>query len=422
MPGEFKGGGHLRDQYGREVFSVAPLNDPLDASDVQAGGEVLTTDGKKQIVLLDSTGDPITNTVSAKWTPTDAVHRRVKAELRDWLYWLDTYAPGGFLGEFGVPDNRYAVGDDVKWNALLEGYYRDLQRSLVWSSQWGASQAFATYELAPYTNPLGIGNALNTVKSQAVPLENHADDVGVRRGVALTGLEFGTNTGFSNTNPGTFGVDYYLEPAASYTFVVNRGVRMVRVGFRWERLQPTLGGSLDFSYSLRLANQVLNAQSAGLQIVLDCHNYGEYYVAPGVGTPSARLTIGDGTLTQDHFVDLWSRVSAQFSQFLGVVAYGLMNEPHDMATGADGWELASQAAVDAIRANGDNKLIMVGGYNFSKVQGWATTHPQPWISDHNFMYEAHHYFDSESSSGGAATSVYSQTYASALADAVAAGY
>jgi hypothetical protein len=38
MAGEFKGGGHLRDAYGREVFTIATLNDPLDPNDVQATG------------------------------------------------------------------------------------------------------------------------------------------------------------------------------------------------------------------------------------------------------------------------------------------------------------------------------------------------------------------------------------------------
>jgi hypothetical protein len=44
------------------------------------------------------------------------------------------------------------------------------------------------------------------------------------------------------------------------------------------------------------------------------------------------------------------------------------------------------------------------------VQGWSTQHPDPWItSPVNVRYVAHHYFDTESSPGGAANSVYQGT-------------
>jgi hypothetical protein len=56
MAGEFKGGGHLRDAYGREVFTIATLNDPLDPNDVQAGGDVLTLDGKSRSSWLTPPG------------------------------------------------------------------------------------------------------------------------------------------------------------------------------------------------------------------------------------------------------------------------------------------------------------------------------------------------------------------------------
>lgn len=374
------------------------------------------------------------NAVLSRWVPVDALHRRVAAELREWTNWLDKFAPGGYMAEFGWPGEQYAAGDAAKWNLLAEGYYRELQRNGIWSTQWGASQAFDTYELAPYkTAGGGVGSPLASVQPQAAPLEAHAQDAGVRRGVAITGLEFGSEiNGFSNSNPGTLGVNYFDEQAASYTFVAGRGVRLARVGFKWERIQPTLGGALDPTYLGLLQTQVTRARTAGMQVVLDCHNYGYYTTAPGFGN-GASHPLGadpgiDGNLTVAHFQNLWTRLSTVFKNDAGVAAYGLMNEPNSLFAGPGGataqlvWEDASQKAVDAIRANGDSTLLMIPGYNYSKVQGWATQHPQPWISDYNFLYEAHHYWDSQSSAGGLATSVYSQTYASALADAVAAGY
>lgn len=377
--------------------------------------------------LTPSTLNVAQDEARSLWLPADALHRRVRAELREWTNWLDTYAPGGFMGEFGVPAAWGTSGV-----ALLEGYYRDLQRAGIWSSQWGTSQAFDTYELAPYkTAGGGVGNPLATAQVQATPMERHANDPGVRRGVAITGLEFGDQfNGFSNTNRGTLGTNYFDEPAASFTYVAGRGLRLARVGFKWERVQQTLGGALDTTYLGLLQTQVSRAKAAGMQVVLDCHNYGYYATSPGFGNGGSHpigATI-DGTVTIAHFVDLWQRLSSAFKTESGVIAYGLMNEPNTLYAGPGGatapltWESASQQAVDGIRANSDNKLIMVSGYNYSKVQGWTTQHPQGWIIDHNFMYEGHHYFDSESSPGGLANSVYSQTYASAVADAVTAGY
>jgi hypothetical protein len=100
-----------------------------------------------------------------------------------------------------------------------------------------------------------------------------------------------------------------------------------------------------------------------------------------------------------------------------------MNEPVGMpsvngATPAQVWEQASQGAVNAIRGNGDSKLVMVPGYQWSAAINYPTQHPRAWISDpsNNFRYEAHQYFDRDSSG------TYSYSYAAELADAQARGY
>jgi hypothetical protein len=114
----------------------------------------------------------------------------------------------------------------------------------------------------------------------------------------------------------------------------------------------------------------------------------------------------------------WTQVTATFPEasLRSVNAIGVQVSGHDPNaavtvylddfTQGDGvsparvWERASQAAVDAIRARGDDTLIMVPGYEYSKVQRWAARHPAPWIVDpaNRIRYEAHHYWDSDTSS------------------------
>lgn len=82
------------------------------------------------------------------------------------------------------------------------------------------------------------------------------------------------------------------------------------------------------------------------------------------------------------------------------------------------WEEYSQGAVDAIRTVGDNKTIMVEGYDFASARTWSTNHPVKWITDSadNIIYSAHNYMDSDSSG------TYVNNFATEISNAAADGY
>jgi endoglucanase len=66
----------------------------------------------------------------------------------------------------------------------------------------------------------------------------------------------------------------------------------------------------------------------------------------------------------------------------------------------EGWPRISQTVLNAIRSNGDGKLVMIPGGNWSSAWRWPDTHgPASWISDPagRFAYEAHLYFDADQS-------------------------
>src|SRR5262249_54097440 len=108
----------------------------------------------------------------------------------------------------------------------------------------------------------------------------------------------------------------------------------------------------------------------------------------------------DGTVkvTAAHLADLWVRLSNEFKFERTVYAYGLMNEPHDM--GQASWKSISQTVLNAIRANQDDKLVLVPGDSWSSGNRWVIANgSKSWIEDpsNNFEYEAHQYFDSDES-------------------------
>lgn len=221
------------------------------------------------------------------------------------------------------------------------------------------------------------------------------------RGVSTAGAEF-----TSISTP-------VFDTAATFEYLASRGYTLVRIPFRWESMQRTLSGPLDAAAVAALRTAVDAAGAAGLRVVLDVHNYAMYgQVAYGAA----------GSFTEADFADLWSRLSLLFRDDPTVMGYGLMNEPRALPTvdGVSGnirWQHAQQAALDAIRANGDVTCVLVSGYSAGAMGAWLNAtngQPTPYIHDpaDNIRWEAHHYWDAN----------HSGKYATSYADAVAGGF
>jgi len=105
------------------------------------------------------------------------------------------------------------------------------------------------------------------------------------RGVALAGLEFGSNI------PGALNTDYFESSQATFNYFAAKGFQTVRLPFSWERLQPTLNGNLDITYKNYIDEMIGKAYVAGLKVILDCHNYGR------------RKEYTDGGITVDFTTD-----------------------------------------------------------------------------------------------------------------------
>jgi hypothetical protein len=152
--------------------------------------------------------------------------------------------------------------------------------------------------------------------------------------VSVAGGSFGAagvepTSSFSNVQHGAYGVDYHYPSEQTLRFLASRGIKLVRIDFRWERIQPNVYGPLDPVELDQLKQTVEQASAAGLKVLLDLHNYGSYYRFDG--RQGVRQTIGSATLPLGALADVWRGISATFKDHPGIAAYGLMNEPAELA-------------------------------------------------------------------------------------------
>ncbi|OWV81074.1 cellulase [Rhizobium sp. R634] len=206
------------------------------------------------------------------------------------------------------------------------------------------------------------------------------------RGINLSGGEYGERGGIYGTN-------YTYPTEDTIAYFARQGMTIIRLPFRWERLQPALGGRLDDDELKRLKDTVGLVRKHGMAVLLDPHNFG-YYDKTQVGTAPA---------TNAAFANFWARLAVEFASQEGIL-FGLMNEPHDIK--ATDWLDAANAAIRSIRAVGARNLILVPGTAWSGAHSWekdviggANGSVMLGVRDplDFYAYEVHQYLDVDSS-------------------------
>ncbi|MBU2950379.1 cellulase family glycosylhydrolase [Tamlana agarivorans] len=206
-------------------------------------------------------------------------------------------------------------------------------------------------------------------------------------GVNLAGADFGSNM------PGTFGVDYTYPTENELDYYKSKGLTLVRLPFKWERIQPSLNGSLNLN-ELRRIKDVLNAaENRNMQVILDLHNYCRYKLN------GQEVIIGSSQLSIAHIKDLWTKLAIELKDHSNIWGYGIMNEPHDLLANAP-WFDTAQNIIDGIRTNDTQTNIIVGGDSWSSAERWMQYSDNlKNLNDpaNKLIFEAHVYFDNDAS-------------------------
>lgn len=200
-------------------------------------------------------------------------------------------------------------------------------------------------------------------------------------GVTISGGEFG-----EDKLPGTIFRDYmYPSDVAAQQYFHGHGQTLIRVPFRWERVQRDPLGPLTQADISSLRSTLNAAQQAEQLVILDMHNYGRLYDKP--------LTTADA----GKFADVWSRIAREFQGHPALFGYELMNEPHDLPEGDAGWAALAQAGTDAIRREDSKAWVLVPGYGWQTARFWPENNASLNVTDPTgrLLYAAHQYFDSD---------------------------
>jgi endoglucanase len=198
-------------------------------------------------------------------------------------------------------------------------------------------------------------------------------------GVNVAGGEFG-----SKNIPGTIFRDYIYPDRRTLDYLADAGMTTIRMPFLWERLQRNLGGDVDATELSRIDASVNYANSLGLNVILDPHNFGKY----------GGQKIGSAAVPDAVFDDFWAQLATHY-QGNDKVIFGLMNEPN--AIPATTWAHSAQSAVNAIRATGADNLILVPGTAFTGAHNWVKQNAAAFATFDdpfdNMAFEVHQYLD-----------------------------
>ena len=212
------------------------------------------------------------------------------------------------------------------------------------------------------------------------------------RGANVSGGEFG------EAIPGVYGTDYTYPTEQEIDYYAARGFTVLRVPFRWERVQRDLYGDLDSrsdgTGDFDRLKQVIDwITGRNMVAVLDPHNYGERIV------DGAPVKIGSKTVPDTALADFWVRLANVFKDN-DLVWFNLMNEPYGIP--AEDWKATAQAVTDAIRGTGARNRLLVPGTAYTGAHSWVSSGNAAAMAGFtdpagNFAFDVHQYLDSDSS-------------------------
>lgn len=206
------------------------------------------------------------------------------------------------------------------------------------------------------------------------------------------GMHLGGGESGNLTDKNKYGYTFAYPNNTLIDYVARKGFSLIRLSFKAGRLQPARDGALDPVELARIDKVVQYANTKGLYVLLDPHDYGSLPDADMVGHK-----IGSAEMPALKLANFWARVAAVYVNQPNVL-FGIINEPFGI--NARTWQSSAISAVSAIRSVGAKQMIFIPGVSWTGAHSWVSSgNAAVWANFHesNSVFEIHQYFDSDSS-------------------------
>ena len=246
---------------------------------------------------------------------------------------------------------------------------------------------------------IAAATTLATSTGSASPPGSTASGKVKYAGVNIAGFDFGCGT------DGTCNTTAAYPPLAALGgndgagqmshFVKDDGMNIFRLPVGWQYLVGnTLGGTLNSANFQKYDQLVQACLTTGATCIIDIHNYARWN--GGI--------VGQGGPTDDQLASVWSQIATKYAS-QSKVAFGVMNEPHDVPD-INRWGTTVQTVVTAIRkAGATSQMILLPGNNYTSAQLFVSNGSLAALkgitnldgSTTNLIFDVHKYLDSDNS-------------------------
>lgn len=179
-------------------------------------------------------------------------------------------------------------------------------------------------------------------------------------------------------------------------FVKDDTLNAFRLPVGWQfLLNNNLGGTLDGNNAGQYDSLVQGCLNSGASLcIIDIHNYARWNGA----------IVGQGGPTDAQLADVWKQLAQKYGS-QSKIAFGVMNEPHDIPD-ISKWATTVQGVVTAIRnAGAKSNMILMPGQGFTSAETFVSSGSAAALNNvknpdgtkDNLIMDVHKYLDSDNS-------------------------
>jgi endoglucanase len=196
---------------------------------------------------------------------------------------------------------------------------------------------------------------------------------------------------FGVTLSGAEGVgnDYTRPTEGELRYYASKGVRLIRLEVRWDKLQPELLGSLNEDELTWVKSFVTYAHQLKIEVDIDLHQRANY----------DDLNFGD-SLKSNDLADFWKKFAGALVQahIQGICGFGIANEPDNEPPFYGRWPVQVNPVIAALRRVDTQHFLFVGQDQFDPSISWQPTEATSIHDPANMLvFEAHSYWDNDGS-------------------------